>query len=48
LSGIQTWDATWAMITEGRLPIIDPKIEDTTWRHDENRQLWIGPHDRSA
>lgn len=48
LSGIQTWDATWEMINQRRLPIIDPKIEDQAWRQDDDRQLWIGPHDQSA
>jgi sugar/nucleoside kinase (ribokinase family) len=45
LSGIKSWDETWAMINDGGLPMIDPKISDEGWRKDDVAALWVGPGD---
>lgn len=48
LSGIKTWDETWAMVNADDQPIIDPKLGDCRWRRDERQHLWYGPADASA
>ena len=44
LSGVKSWDETWAMVNSN-MPITDPKIRDTGWRQDNLLGLWIGPND---
>jgi sugar/nucleoside kinase (ribokinase family) len=44
LSGLRSWDQTWARIKSGWARVVRP-IDDPTWRWDSRRQLWIGPSD---
>jgi hypothetical protein len=48
LSGIKTWDETWAMVRDGAMPIIDPKLGDVGWHYDNGSGLWLGPNDATV
>ena len=46
LSGLKTWDETWARIAGGwaRIPL---NFDEPGWQLDSNKQLWLGPFDNN-
>ncbi|MBK9121397.1 MAG: carbohydrate kinase family protein [Phycisphaerales bacterium] len=48
VSGIRSWQETWAMAQRSDLPWLDSWIEGQNWRRAEAAGLWLGPRDRGA
>ena len=44
ISGLKTWDETWARIARGwiRFPL---SFDEPGWQLDSSTQLWLGPYD---
>jgi len=45
ISGLKTWDETWARIARGwaRIPLY---FDKPGWQLDSSTQLWLGPFDK--
>lgn len=45
LSGIQTWDVTAEMITDGKLALVPLTLPEEQWKWQHGEQLWLGKND---